>query len=190
MREDLSARSANRMRALRCGRYIEPVRGLCGGRPRTKECEHGNPRYASLYEDSSYPWTRRDPRRRFGTPSDGLLATRIKGPLQLPEAGRKTPNPSRHSAKLSSNRAAWGFNASQVTVRANRSARRRSGFARMRSSSSASRRQAPESAAAPVVVADIPRTPLPVDGASRAWRCPSPGEGDEPGESGVRLRLS
>src|SRR5580700_7613807 len=30
------------MSALRCGRYIEPVRGLCGGQPRTKECEHGN----------------------------------------------------------------------------------------------------------------------------------------------------
>ena len=33
-------------------------------RPANKECEHGNPRYASLYEDSSHPWIRRDPRRR------------------------------------------------------------------------------------------------------------------------------
>ena len=40
------------------------VRGLRGGQPRTKEYEHGDPRYASLYEDSSQQWVRRDPRRR------------------------------------------------------------------------------------------------------------------------------
>jgi len=34
-------RSVDRMRAVRCGRTIAPVRGLCGGRPRTKEYEHG-----------------------------------------------------------------------------------------------------------------------------------------------------
>jgi len=38
---------------IRCGYYIEAVRPLCGGWLRTKECQHGSPRYASLYENSA-----------------------------------------------------------------------------------------------------------------------------------------